>query len=481
MADHLSFGIRRSALTRRILIPKYYDPELGEAIEVASSDFDLPALGSLLQSGGAGSRLGGWIPREHYGTGPVPYVRTSDLNGWRIRPDYKKAVSQAIFDAVAKNQDVRPGDILMVAHGTYLIGAVAFVTDDDMPLVLQDHVFRLRLHESSGVDPYLLLAASTRFVRRQVRAKQFSADIIDKIGERHLEIRVPLPKEAGQRATIAREVKDIIQEQTNTRKRIVSLIGSDLRMTRERSAARHGFSVARSDIVRRTLIPKYYDPVLRAELEAEENRAGIRWVPLRSLVKQQLISASTGVEVGKMAYGTGTIPFIRTTDIADLRVKADPRQGVSPEIYENYAAKAAVIQGDVLLVRDGTYLVGSSAIVTESDSPALICGGIYRLRSLNPEHFDPNQLLGVLNLRLVRLQMRAKQFTRDVIDTLGKRIFEVLIPDPQSEWVQSLGREIGTLITHRVEIARRGRVVTELLEPVVPAKLRTRPGWSMRA
>jgi len=143
-----------------------------------------------------------------------------------------------------------------------------------------------------------------------------------------------------------------------------------------------------------------------------------------------------------MAYGTGSIPFVRTTDIADLKVKADPRQGVSQQIHDEYAAKAAVQEGDVLVVRDGTYLVGSSAIVTATDAPALICGGIYRLRSSNPEQLDPNGLLGLLNLPLVRRQMRAKQFTRDVIDTLGKRFFEVLIPDPMSQSARLLGGKL---------------------------------------
>ena len=36
----------------------------------------------------------------------------------------------------------------MVAHGTYLVGNVAVVTESDLPLVLQDHVFRLRLAPS---------------------------------------------------------------------------------------------------------------------------------------------------------------------------------------------------------------------------------------------------------------------------------------------------------------------------------------------
>ena len=146
--DHLSFSISRSALQGRILIPKYYDPELAEAASIASGDYDLRLLSDLLLPGKVGSRLGTWIRREHYGTGAIPFVRTSDLNGWRLRPDYKKGVSSDIYNKVAKIQDIRAGDILMVAHGTYLVGSVAIVTESDLPLVLQDHVFRLRLGPS---------------------------------------------------------------------------------------------------------------------------------------------------------------------------------------------------------------------------------------------------------------------------------------------------------------------------------------------
>src|SRR5262249_15615618 len=150
-------------------------------------------------------------------TGTVPYVRTSDLDNWRIRPDFKKAVSSDVFAAVEARQDVQVNDILMVAHGTYLVGAVAIVTAEDLPLVLQDHVFRLR-PDPAKVDPFLLLAAlSTRFVRRQIRAKQFSADIIDKIGDRHLEVLVPIPKDKGLRDEIGNGVRKFIDEYSKIR------------------------------------------------------------------------------------------------------------------------------------------------------------------------------------------------------------------------------------------------------------------------
>lgn len=109
---------------------------------------------------------------------------------------------------------------------------------------------------------------------------------------------------------------------------------------------------------------------------------------------------ATGVEVGKMAYGTGDIPFIRTSDIADLEVKRDIRHGVSAEVYEAYAGKASLNASDILLVRDGTYLVGSSALCAEWDLPALYCGGIFRIRIPATSTVSPYALLAALNLQL---------------------------------------------------------------------------------
>ncbi len=482
MSNHLAFMVRRSQLKDGILIPKYYDPELVEAAELASVDFQLYRIGELLEEGSAGSKLGVWIRREHYGSGPIPYVRTSDIVGWRIRSDFKKGISTEVLAKYARKQNVKAGDLLMVAHGTYLVGTIEIVTKQDLPLLLQDHVFRLRPRRSDEADSELLLAAlSTRFVRQQVRARQFSADIIDKLGERHLGILVPLPKAADRRYAVSVGVRRILEEQSSIQAEIAALLGSDLRMMRERATTRHGFTIKRSQIACRILIPKYYDPILVEDMEGEECRGdGDTWVTIGSLVTRGLVKANTGVEVGKMVYGTGNIPFVRTTDIAGLELKADPRHGVSESVFDQFKGKGSLTEGDVIVIRDGTYLVGSSAIVTQDDIPALFCGGIYRFRSLDPKLLDPFALLGAFNLPIVRRQMRARQFTRDVIDTLGSRLFEVQIPDPTSSKSRDLGSGLRALMQRKAAVKREISKVVRLCEPSIPPQLRTRPGWSMR-
>ena len=54
-----------------------------------------------------------------------------------------------------------------------------------------------------------------------------------------------------------------------------------------------------------------------------------------------------------------------------------------------------------------------------------------------PSKFSPGLCYTLLNLPIVRQQMRNKQFTRDVIDTLGHRIREVVLPVPKDPKVRA--------------------------------------------
>ncbi|WP_155644364.1 hypothetical protein [Burkholderia territorii] len=478
---HLAFKLPRSSVIDRILIPKFYDPELVAAEQEALEKFDLVELGDVLLPGARGSRLGNWIRREHYGSGEIPFVRTSDLVNWRIRPDFKKAVSDDVYQSVKAIQDISPNDILFVAHGTYLVGQVAIIAQGEEKLVLQDHVFRLRIDPESGVHPYLLLAAlSTPFVKRQVRARQFSADIIDKIGNRHLGIKVPIPKSNVLQRKIIDTVQGVFESQDSARSEISAIANLQTRMTKERAESNIGFDIPRSSIKSRILIPKFYDPRISDELRSIENESKEKWVPLTHYIERGLISAETGVEVGKMAYGTGNIPFLRTSDIVDLEIRRDPRHCIDEETFFKYRKKAGVNAGDVILVRDGTYLVGSSAIVGQNDGNALICGGLYRLRTLDVSVLRPEALLLALNLPIVRKQLRAFQFTRDVIDTLGKRALDVLVPPLDTlRWLDA-GARLGAALARKAEAKVGIGDGIKLADPAVTASASGRPSWSMR-
>jgi type I restriction enzyme M protein len=227
---------------------------------------------------------------------------------------------------------------------------------------------------------------------------------------------------------------------------------------------RFGFFRYLSAIRNGIFIPKYYDPKLEADLRTL--KATHELVSIGSLCKgeeEAVLSWDTGIEVGKMAYGTGDIPFIRTSDISNWELKGDPKQNVSEEIYEN--SKQDVRAGDIFVVRDGTYLVGISCILTEKDTKILYCGGLYKLRIEKAEKMDPYLLLALLNAPIVRRQMRAKQFTRDIIDTLGKRLFEVLLPIPKDAGTCArIAKETRDVIETRAKLRDRTKEIALEIE-----------------
>ena len=215
-----------------------------------------------------------------------------------------------------------------------------------------------------------------------------------------------------------------------------------------------GFLLASDKIKNRVLVPKYYNPEIDAKLKRLSKSHNL--LLLGELVRKKVLSLATGIEIGKMAYGTGTVPFIRTSDLSNWEIKADFKHGVSKGIYENLRTQVDVKPGDILMVRDGTYLIGTTAIVTESDVPMLFQSHIFRIRVLRHSELDPWVLLACLNSPIVKRQIRAKQFTQDIIDTLGKRVFEVILPIPKDARLRGrIARETKEVIETRIKLRNR--------------------------
>ncbi len=466
--DHLGYKIRASQIVGSILVPKYYNPEISERLRALSTTHRLVPMASLFEDGVLSCTTGHEIGKMAYGTGSIPFVRTSDISNWEIITNPKQGVSQEIYDSYAAKQGVRAGDILMVRDGTYLIGNCCWVTEADTRMVYQSHILKIRVEKPAHISPELLLAVlSSPVVQEQVKAKQFTADIIDTLGNRYLELVLPIPKGEGVATRIRRQVSEVVNGRLTLRERIrriplwaegiISSPDDEIPPSSQDDDQRTGplaFVLPTNQIVNEIFIPRYYSPPITERLRQLTETHQL--VTIASLSEQGIIALETGTEVGKMAYGTGSIPFIRTSDIANWELKSDPKQTVSEELYEDLKDRQDVRADDLLLVRDGTYLVGTSCILTEYDTRILYCGGLYKIRIRDKSALDPYLLLALLNTPVVKGQVRAKQFTRDVIDTLGKRVYELVLPIPRdAELRQQIATSTREAVVGRAQL--RGR------------------------
>lgn len=199
------------------------------------------------------------------------------------------------------------------------------------------------------------------------------------------------------------------------------------------------------------LCPRYYDPQAKEELQGLENTHTL--LSISQLITEGVISIATGDEIGKLAYGTGTIPFIRTSDISNWELKSNPKHAVSRDIYNGLRKKQDVQPGDILMVKDGTYLIGTCAIVTEIDREILYQSHMYKIRvNYNPYDINPYLLLAILSSKVVQKQIRSKQFTQDIIDSLGERINELILPVSKSKKARDrITSLVQQAVTKRIE------------------------------
>jgi len=229
--------LHSTSITNGILIPKYYNPEIELELDLLHANHKLLRIGDLEKARSISMKTGVEVGKMAYGTGKIPFIRTSDLSNWEIKADYKHGVSKEIYDEIlmgvpdkskkakrkteqARGTDVRAGDILLVRDGTYLIGTSAIVTANDLPMLYQSHIIRIRVEDEKAIDPWLLFASlNTPVVKKQIRAKQFTQDIIDTIGKRLSEVIVPIPHDADWRKKISEEMKYVIEERAKLRAR----------------------------------------------------------------------------------------------------------------------------------------------------------------------------------------------------------------------------------------------------------------------
>ena len=189
-----------------------------------------------------------------------------------------------------------------------------------------------------------------------------------------------------------------------------------------------GYQIQPEELADRIYLPGYYHPELRRELDVLRQSGQYELTSIGELVQQGLLQIRRGVEVGAEHYDTGDIPYIRTTDLGNWELSEEPLKRVSPEVYEQHCHRQQLQEADILLVNDGAFLIGRSAMLTRLDRRCLIQSHFRILRATDPERLNPYYLFYLLNTNLAKRQFAAKTIVQATIATLGNRLPEVELP-----------------------------------------------------
>lgn len=183
-------------------------------------------------------------------------------------------------------------------------------------------------------------------------------------------------------------------------------------------------------------VPRYFenDTLLHQYRESE------KFVSIGELVENGYLSIHSGHEVGSEAYGTGNIPFIRTSDLINFELASDPTNAVSEEIYQQYAKQQNLKEGDVLFIADGRYRIGKTAIINKYNIKCIIQSHIDIFSLSEDAPIKPYEFIYMMNSPIVQEQIRNLVFIQSTLGTLGNRIKEIQIPLPMrdKEWEEKI-------------------------------------------
>lgn len=225
------FLVGYSDLNESIFIPEYYNPEIRKELDLLrdSGDYDLISIENLITQNVLQIRRGNEIGSRFYGTGKIPFVRTSDIVNWEIKFDPIKAVAEEVYRRYRHSQDIQEEDILFVSDGTFLIGRTAMVTKLDLKIIIQSHLKKIRVLQKDFIDPYYLFyLMNSKIVRKQIDSKTFVQATISTIGNRIEELVLPINKDINQRVNISQDIKRIITQKAVLRADAVRIIDSSV-------------------------------------------------------------------------------------------------------------------------------------------------------------------------------------------------------------------------------------------------------------
>ena len=192
-------------------------------------------------------------------------------------------------------------------------------------------------------------------------------------------------------------------------------------------------------------VPRYFEnDALLIEYKKSE-----KFISVGEMIENGYLRIHSGHEVGSEAYGTGNIPFIRTSDLINFEVSSDPTNSVSEAIYEQYSKQQNLKEGDILFIADGRYRIGKTAILNKYNLKCIIQShiDIFSLSEKSP--IQPYEFLYLMNSQIVQEQIRNLVFIQSTLGTLGNRIKEIQIPLPvrNDEWnkkIHALQKNIET-------------------------------------
>ncbi len=185
------------------------------------------------------------------------------------------------------------------------------------------------------------------------------------------------------------------------------------------------------------LVPTYFDTRYNAPIERFLKTFRVRGVSLGELIDRKVVSVRTGHGSPGNDQRTGSVPYIKVSDIRALRMNINPTNMVPRQVAEKFwhGRTSGLVAWDILTPNRASSNIGEFAIVMPGEEDVVLTKEMFVFRVVDDTLIDPFYLFWALCLRAVREQWRRIVLMQTNREDCGDRYREIVLPMPSSkEW-----------------------------------------------
>jgi len=180
-------------------------------------------------------------------------------------------------------------------------------------------------------------------------------------------------------------------------------------------------------------VPRYYWTKRIKGLEEEAQKRNLEFVSIGKLLKEGVIEVFRGHGAPPSGFkGRGEVPYVRASDIVGWELYKNPNSMVPENVYHAIKGKGVDLkEKDIVFVKEGSYRIGSVAMVSKYDTGVLLNHHsiVFRVIGENNKYgIDAYYLLYLFSNELTQKQLFNKVMIDTTLPNIGNRWKELKLP-----------------------------------------------------
>jgi len=192
------------------------------------------------------------------------------------------------------------------------------------------------------------------------------------------------------------------------------------------------------------LVPSYYDKSFVEPFFALARKNEFEFISIKELIETGIITLRGGHGSPSNDLRNGTVPYIKVSDIRNLRINVNPSNLIPEELAKKFwrtkDGKSDLKAWDLISPNRASANIGEFTILLPGEEQVVLTKEMFVIRvNENVQGYTPFYLLWAFTLKEIREQWRRITLMQTNREDVGERYNEILIPKPKSvDWAEKV-------------------------------------------